>query len=279
LAASQRPILKPIEKTMMQPSSLLFYQRPVALDRDRHAALKLSPGADLAFTAGASVVPLLSAEFTAAAREFAIVFMRGAEQELMPVVLTGTPGGQNVYVDDTGRWNASYLPAYVRRYPFAFAQTASDQYTVCIDEACPGFGEGTGASLFDAGGDPSPMLKQVVTNLGEYQRQAQLTQGFVRRLDAAGLLMEAAGKADLMDGRSLALQGFWIVNETRLRSLPDATLKDLFVSGEVGLIYAHLLSLGNLLELLRRQPPAVAVAAALSSEPLATPSTPSLVTH
>jgi hypothetical protein len=61
--------------------------------------------------------------------------------------------------------------------------------------------------------------------------------------------------------------------------LPDATLKDLFVSGEVGLIYAHLLSLGNLLELLRRQPPAVAVAAALSSEPLATPSTPSLVTH
>jgi hypothetical protein len=279
LAASQHPVLKLIEKTMMQSSSLLFYQRPVALDRERHAALKLSPGADLAFTAGASVVPLLSAEFTAAAREYPIVFVRGTEQELIPVVLTGAPGGHNVYVDNTGHWNAGYVPAYVRRYPFVFAQTASDQYTVCIDEACPGFGESTGASLFDAGGDPSPMLKQVVTGLGEYQRQAQLTQAFVHRLDAAGLLIEAAGKADLMDGRRLALQGFWIVDETRLRSLPDATLKDLFVSGEVGLIYAHLVSLGNLLELLRRQPPAIAVAPALSSEPLAALSTPSLVTH
>jgi len=193
------------------------------------------------------------------------VFVRGAEQELIPVVLTGAPGGHNVHVDDTGRWNAGYVPAYVRRYPFVFAQTASDQYTVCIDEACPGFGESTGASLFDPGGDPSPMLKQVVTNLCEYQRQAQFTQGFVRRLDAAGLLVEAAGRADLMDGRSLALQGFWIVDETRLRSVPDAALKDLFASGEVGLIYAHLLSLGNVLELLRRQPPAAAVAHSTAS--------------
>jgi hypothetical protein len=52
------------------------------------------------------------------------------------------------------------------------------------------------------------------------------------------------------------LKGFWIVDEARFRALPDATVKEWFVSGELGLIYAHLSSLGNLLELLRRQPAA-----------------------
>jgi hypothetical protein len=159
---------------MMQLSSLFLYVRPVALDRDRHAARKLNPPADLGFTAGAAVVPLLSAEFTHAAREYPIVFVRGVEQELIPVVLTGVPGGHNVYVDDASRWNARYVPAYVRRYPFAFAHTASEQY--------------------------------------------------------------------------------------------------------IGLIYAHLLSLGNVLELLHRQPLAAA-AATPSPEPSAMHSSPSLVTH
>src|SRR5277367_2344852 len=145
-----------LEKIMTQLSSLFLYEHPVALDRDRHAARKMNPPADLTFAAGAAVVPLLSAEFTHAAREYPIVFVRGVEQELIPVVLTGVPGGHNVYVDDAGRWNARYVPAYVRRYPFAFAHTASDQYIVCIDEAFPGFEESSGASLFDVDGEPSP---------------------------------------------------------------------------------------------------------------------------
>jgi hypothetical protein len=61
------------------------------------------------------------------------------------------------------------------------------------------------------------------------------------------------------------LKGFWIVDETRFRALPEATLKEWFASGELGLVYAHLCSLGNLLELLRRQPAAQANAASEAS--------------
>jgi hypothetical protein len=64
--------------------------------------------------------------------------------------------------------------------------------------------------------------------------------------------MEANAKADLPDGRSLMWRGFWVVDEKRFRDLPETTLKEWFASGELGLIYAHLLSLGNLGELLRR---------------------------
>jgi SapC len=250
----------PLKKTMTQTniahlSSLLFYQCVVALDRDLHAKLRLDPPAGLAFSAGAPVIPLLTCEFADAAREYPIVFLRGAEQRLLPVALTGAPDGQNVYVDAAGRWDARYVPAYVRRYPFIFAQTGADQFTVCIDAACPAFGE-SGVPLFEATGEPSRMLQQVVNRLGEYQSQAEFTQTFMQRLEAAGLLVEGAAQADLQDGRSLALRGFWIVDEARFRALPEGTLKEWFVNGDLGLIYAHLASLGNVLELLHRRPAA-----------------------
>jgi len=247
---------------MTPAAAPLFYQRVVALDGHLHAKLKLSAPPDLKFSAGSPAVPLLSTEFTEAAREYPIAFLRGADGSLAPVALTGVPGGDNVYIDAAGRWNARYVPAYVRRYPFMFAQVSPDQLTVCIDAAYPGFNETDGTPMFDAGGEPSPMLKQIVANLSEHQRQSQLTEVFVRRLESAGLLMEASATANLNDGRRLALQGFWIVDEARFRALPDATLKEWFASGEIGLIYAHLLSLGNLLELLRRQPRAADTAAA-----------------
>lgn len=234
----------------------LFYQRVVKLDRELHSKLKLRSLGNFAFAAETAVVPLLSNEFAHAAREYPIAFMRGADQNLLPVVLTGVPGGRNVYIDAAGQWQARYAPAYVRRYPFVFAETGADQLTVCFDEACEALSESEGLSLFDEAGEAGPALGPVLALLSEYQRQALLTQAFMKRLDESGLLMEANAKADLTDGRSLALGGFWVVDESRFKDLPEATLKDWFATGELGLIYAHLMSLGNLLELLRRQPQA-----------------------
>lgn len=232
----------------------MFYQQVITLDRELHAKLKLRPLGNMAFAAGSPVVPLLCAEFAQAAREYPIAFLRGADQSLQPVVLTGAPGGRNVYIDAAGQWSAHYVPAYARRYPFLFAETAPDQLTVCFDQACPALNDAEGAALFEDNGELSATMQQVMQLLSGYQNQAQLTQTFMQRLEAADLLMEASAQVDLGDGRSLALQGFLIVDEARFKALPEATLKDWFASGELGLIYAHLLSLGNLLELLRRQP-------------------------
>ena len=235
-------------------STLLFYQQVIALDRDLHARLKLRPLSTMAFAAASPVVPLLCAEFAQAAREYPIAFLRNADQSLVPVVLTGVPGGGNLYIDAAGQWNAHYVPAYARRYPFVFAETAPDQLTVCFDQACPALNETEGSALFDDNGEPGKTLQQVLRLLSEYQSQALFSQTFMQRLDATDLLMDASAQANLGDGRSLALQGFLVVDEARFKALPEATLKDWFASGELGLIYAHLFSLGNLLELLRRQP-------------------------
>lgn len=230
----------------------LMYRRLVALDRERHASLRLAPGADLSSAAEASVFPLLAVEFAHAAREYPIVFVRGAGQELLPVAVTGTPEWGNVFVDGEGRWDARYVPAYVRRYPFVFARTEKGELAVCIDEACPRLTADAGTPLFQSG-EPSALLKEVLTHLGEYERQAEATGAFMKRLEAAGVLIEANARAELA-GRSLALRGFWVVDEARFRALPAATVQEWLASGELGLVYAHLISLGNLLQILNRRP-------------------------
>lgn len=250
-----------METTTNSAAAPLFYQRPVLLNRQQHGNLKLKLPDSLAFTAQASLIPLLAAEFNEAAREYSIVFMRPSSgEDPVPVVLTGPPRGKNIYLDAAGKWNARYVPAYVRRYPFVFAETGGDQLAVCIDEACPELSVSDGAPLFESNGEPTPMLQKILGRLGEYQRQTQITRDFMKRLAAAGLLVQADGKIDMDDGRSLALSGFLMVDEARFKALPEATLKEWFASGELGLVYAHLMSLGNLVELLRRQtqaPPAI----------------------
>jgi hypothetical protein len=238
---------------MTRNSDSPLYSRVVALDRELHAGLRLKAASSLEFAAGLSTVPLLCVEFRDAAREYPIVFVRHAEQGLMPAVLTGTPEGPNLYVGPAGHWDARYVPAYVRRYPFVTARTAPDQYTVCIDAGCPGFAAEDGALLFADAGEPSPLLRQVVNNLADFQQHAELTEAFTQRLHAAGVLIETDAGLELADGRSLALRGLCIVDEARLRALPDATLRQWLEGGELALIHAHLVSLGNLLQLLVRR--------------------------
>jgi hypothetical protein len=236
---------------MATVSMPLFYKSVVPLDRTAHARLRVRNTANFRFTADAPLVPLLTAEFAPIAREYPIVFMKD-EATVVPVALVGMPQGKNVFLDANGRWDARYVPAYVRRYPFVFAETAPEQYTVCIDTTSELLDEKEGVPLFESSGEPSTSLQDTIKRLEDYQRVTNFTRAFTQRLSAANLLMEANAKAELPDGRSFVWRGFWTVDEAKFRELPEATLKEWFASGELGLVYAHLLSLGNLADLLRR---------------------------
>ncbi|MCF8159222.1 MAG: SapC family protein [Polaromonas sp.] len=238
-------------------TTLLIYQDAVALDRERHRHLKLKAQGHARFAATVHAVPLVAVEFAPASREYPIVFARGAtvnEQpgELLCYALTGLHEGQNLFVDAAGQWNARYVPAFIRRYPFVFAHTGADQLSVCIDESYPGFDDSEGEPLFDDAGEPAAALQGALDLLTDYQRQIQLTGAFLKKLDAAGILMQAELRADFADGRNALVQGLLVVDEARLKQLPADTLPEWLASGELGLLYAHLLSLGNLQQLVQQ---------------------------
>lgn len=245
-------------------TTLLFYKELVALDSGLHKGLRLAPMDQFRFAADATALPIVVGEFADLARQNAIAFLRVDGGQPLPVALVGLPGGKNLYLDKKGQWTAPYVPAFVRRYPFVFAQTGPDQLTLCVDRGCKQLGTKTGELLFDEQGQPTARVQQALALLGEFQRQHTLTHGFVQRLHDAGLLMQAQADAKLGDGRQMSLQGLLVVDETKLRNLPPATLKAWAETGELGLVYAHLLSLGHLVDLLRRQPAAVPAAPAVA---------------
>lgn len=243
-------------------TTLYIYQSAVTLDRERHRQLKLKGQDTARFAAAMHAVPLVAVEFAEAAREYPIVFARGATDddkagELLCYALTGLHEGQNLYLDAAGHWAAQYVPAFIRRYPFVFAETGPDQLSVCIDESYAGFSDSEGEPLFDVAGEPAALLKNALDLLTDYQRQVQLTMAFLKKLDAADLLMQSELRADFVDGSNALVQGLLVVDEDRLKQLPATTLQEWLASGELGLLYAHLLSLGNVRQLVQRAAPRI----------------------
>ena len=225
-------------------SEMMFYERVVALNDQAHASLKLRPATSFTYAARTNSVPLLASEFFDAAREYPIVFVRG-EAGPVPVVLLGLRESENLYVDGEGKWDARYVPAFVRRYPFVPGKGAQGELLLCIDEASPCFDTEEGEPLFVAG-KPGAQLAHAIKFLTEFHQAAGATELLGRRLQELDLLRQADSVAQLNDGSQFRLNGLNVVDETRLRELDRDTVQELFANGGLAVIHAHLMSLGNL---------------------------------
>jgi len=225
-------------------SEMMFYQRVVALNDQAHAQLKVRPATSFAYAAKTNSVPLLASEFFEAAREYPIVFARG-EAGPVPAALLGLRDAENLFVDSDGKWDARYVPAFVRRYPFVPGKGAQGELLVCIDEASPCFDGKEGEPLF-AAGKPTPQLEHAIKFLTEFHQGAVVTEQLGRRLDELGLLRQADSLAQLNDGTQVRLNGLNVVDEAKLRALDRDAVQELFGNNALAAIYAHLMSLGNL---------------------------------
>jgi hypothetical protein len=225
-------------------SEMMFYERVVALNDQTHAKLKVRPATSFAYAAGTNSVPLLASEFFEAAREYPIVFASG-EAGPVPAALLGLREAENLYVDHNGKWDARYVPAFVRRYPFVPGKGAQGDLLVCIDEASRCFDTDEGEALFVAG-KPSAQLEHAIKFLTEFHQAAASTELLGHRLQDLGLLRQADSVAQLNDGSQFRLNGLHVVDEAKLRALDRDTVQELFANGTLAVVYAHLMSLGNL---------------------------------
>ena len=233
-------------------SDAMYYEKPVLLDREKHRKRRVRPSASFAFAQKANSLYLAGVEFNEACKEYAIVFTRGAHEKIIPVAMLGLRSRENLFVDADERWNATYVPAFVRRYPFVLAELSSDSMAVCIDEAYRGLNDKEGDALFDAKGGNTPFLQNALDFLNRYQQEFHRTAAFCQRLEQSGLLTEMNAKADLVDGRSFAVNGLLVVDEKKLMALPDAVALSLFRAGELHLVSMHLASLSNMQKLVDR---------------------------
>ena len=239
-------------------SELLFYRKPVALNRENHRSLKFTPSAKFRFSAEVNSVPLTGIEFFEASRDLPILFSRSESGQYFPLALLSLRNNQHALVDDEGVWQGNYVPAFIRRYPFAM----TDNQTVCFDQEAEQFSEEEGEPLFDENGENTKTLDNVLQFLNNFDASYKRTREFCGQVAAAELFKPFNIQVMAGDGKPVRLEGLHVIDEAKLLEVDQEQVQKWFKSGELAWIYAHLHSLGALKQLTKRQAESAAVAQA-----------------
>lgn len=213
----------------------LFYHRPELLSAAAHSSWRVKPGG-VGFTAQASWVPVMASEFVAAGQSFPLIF---AGPEHIPVAVLGLAQKNRFVKGEEWRPDA-YMPAYVRRYPFVFAQVEGG-FALAIDADAPSVlkSGNEGEPLF-VDGKPSAFTQQALQFCELYSRELASTQAFVKLLEERKLLVERTVNVTGAQGSVPALTGFSAVDEAAFAALPDDVIGDWHRRGILALIYAHM---------------------------------------
>src|SRR3954452_9450627 len=103
----------------------LFYKALEPLSSSLHPNYKSRSSDKAPFLVGAHAIPITIDEFISVQRFCPIIFSVG--ENSVPLALMGLNEGVNVFVDDEGTLlGETYVPAYVRRFPFILARLQPD---------------------------------------------------------------------------------------------------------------------------------------------------------
>jgi ribosome assembly protein YihI (activator of Der GTPase) len=224
----------------------LFYKDLMPLNSRDHATWHARSVDKAAWIGSQHAIPLTVDEFAQAQRHYPIVFSAGDNP--VPLALMGLNEGINVFFDAEGTLvDDSYVPAYIRRYPFLLARLKpdSEEMSLCFDPSCDVIGEfDEGEALFE-NGEPSAHTKSLLQFCEQFEQAGARTQAFMDELNKAGLLMdgEVAIQQNDKPDQPYVYRGFKMINQDKLRELATDKLKQWHEIGLLPLIYAHLFSL------------------------------------
>lgn len=233
----------------MSNKQLLIYDNVEPLSTEKHRQWALSVS-DYNFVSELNSVPLLASEIPFAAAEYPVIFSATkTEGEYLPLAVMGLREKQNLLLNDKGQLTTRYIPAFIRRYPFVFANSSEGNLALCIDEGTKFWDkEGKkGQRLFDDEGGQTDYLKQVLKFLQDYQQRTEMTRVFCKRLHELNLLepVEANIKFKEHEDQNFNVSGFLMVKREKLKALKDEDVQDLFNKDALELLYAHMHSMDH----------------------------------
>ena len=228
--------------------SVLFYNKPEPLAAETHGKLGVNPTPNpFAFVAQSHVVPLTVTEFASAALSYPVIFLGETRQ---PVAVMGLRQGENLFVNAAGEFKSeAYLPAYVRRYPFVFANDApQNRMILCIDRDAPFLAENGQTPLF-ADGKPTEYVTQAMEFCNNFEGERLRTENFVKLLKDLDLFAVREATFTPRDergqpsGEPQKLAEYYAVSDEKIMALPADKLVELRDNGALGQIYSHMVSL------------------------------------
>ena len=237
--------------------NVLFYKNPQPLSPEQHAGLGVKQiDQPFGFLRTAHAIPVTVTEFGMAASAYPIIFVGN---DYTPVAVMGVRQNENLFVDADGKTDPDfYVPAFVRRYPFVFANdNDGDRLLLCVDREAPMVTNQPDVPFFKDG-EPTEFTQNAIEFCKEFERQRRATIEFAAVLKKFDLFeqktvafqpRDASGKEV---GEQQKIADYWAVDEAKLNALSDEQFKELRANGALGAIYAHMLSLLNWSRVIQR---------------------------
>ncbi len=228
--------------------NVLFYKQPEPLSPDQHGKMGVkSMTGPFGFAKEGHAVPLTVGEFPLAAVTGPIIFVG---DEKLPIAVMGLNAGENMFLRDDGLFEAGvYIPAYIRRYPFVFANDEQAQKMVlCIDRGAEFVVEKDPDQPFFENGEPSQYTKNCIEFCNNFEIERQRTMSFVELLKAHDLFETKVATVTMANpdgtpGEPQKIAEYFGVSEDKLNKLPADKYIALRDNGALAQIHAHLLSL------------------------------------
>lgn len=242
------------EQNQQAPSKPFLYQDIVALNTEQHSRLKLKAELDCTFASTTNAVPLSLLEFPAVSAHYPIVF--AGDEAAVPSAVVGIRNNENLFVDQKGQWlQGSYVPAYIRRYPFILARGQQEDFSdavLCIDPTATRLSASEGQSLVMEDSKPSELTRQAIEFCVLFAREAVETEAFCKALREADLLVKrqivinGPLAKQLSNGQeTYTLGDFSVIDDQKLRQLPDDKVLEWFKRGWLQAAYAQIASVAR----------------------------------
>ncbi len=231
--------------------NVLFYSQPEPLSPETHGKMGVkSMDGPFGFAKEGHAVPLTVGEFPLAALTGPIIFVG---EEKLPIAVMGLNAGENMFVRDDGLFEAAtYIPAYIRRYPFVFANDENaKQMVLCVDRAAKFVvDKDFDQPFFEADGQPSTYTKNCIEFCNNFEIERQRTVSFIALLNELDLFETKTStftpnNPDGTPGEPQKIAEYFGVSEEKLNKLSPEKYVEIRNNGALAQIYAHLLSLAG----------------------------------
>ncbi len=232
-------------KNQSKKKGKVMFGKLVVLDKEKHKDLKINPMTDLEFARDLTFIPLLANEVAAVGEMFPVVF---SSDKMPKLVALTSLGGKNLAINSEGKYISRYVPAFLRKYPFALAKKdeESDEKVILIDEDAKVFSKTKGKQLFSKDGAETEVLKNAIHFLQEWDKQHQNTEAVLKTIEEADILEEREISIGEGEDKKILIKGFKVVNREKMNNLDDATLATWVRKGIISFVDAHLNSLSKI---------------------------------
>jgi hypothetical protein len=227
--------------------SMPLYTKPQAVHSVTHRDVLVHAGdGSFAFAERSPIVEIMVDEFERAALDFPIVFVG---ESLQPFAVMGLEADRNLFVSAGNVRPGVYVPAYLRRYPFALARDeGSDALILCLDHASERMVSAgtTGAMPLFEGEEPTALTRQAIQFCENYEAARARTALLIELLRDLDLLeARQANQTGADGGAPTLLLDYFAIDAAKLDALDAEAFQRLRSAGALPAIYAQIASQAN----------------------------------